>query len=67
MNWVKTLVCGPALDDAECAPDDRAQLSRQELSDLFSDDLARPVLQKRTQARAKQPRRYMAGRQIQLA
>ena len=37
------------------------------MSELFSDDLARPVLQKRTKVKRDQPRRLMAGRQIQFA
>ncbi|WP_299721989.1 hypothetical protein [uncultured Tateyamaria sp.] len=62
MNWVKTLVRG--VTQGETAIDTLAKpnVSRQELSDLFADDLARPALRKRPRIVSKQPRRLIAGR-----
>ncbi len=66
MKWVKGLVPGPIGKAAVSAAQKRPKLTRQEMSDLFSDELARPVLQKRTKARHQRPRRLMAGRRLQF-
>lgn len=67
MKWVMEMVRGPMGETTERGASKKPQLSRREMSELFSDDLARPVLQKRTKVKRDQPRRLMAGRQIQFA
>lgn len=67
MTWVKNLICGSVEETTMDGTQDTPPLSRQEMSELFSDELARPVLQKRTRTKRRQPRRLMAGRQSQFA
>lgn len=61
MTWLKDLIRGSVAEKAVRCCGKRQPLSRQEVSELFFDELARPALQKRTRTRRKQPRRLMAG------
>jgi len=45
----------------------KPRVTQQEMATLFAKDLARPALQKRAKVRVKNPRLFMAGRQLQFA
>lgn len=62
LKWIAERVVGPASGAVGHGEGQMPPLSRRELSDLFSDELAKPVLQKRTAHRRKNVRQPMAGR-----
>ncbi|MFL4469598.1 hypothetical protein ACERZ8_06855 [Tateyamaria armeniaca] len=64
MNWVKTLINGSVRDEDANSTSEKPVLSRQEMTQLFADDLARPALRKRPRVIRKQPRRLTAGRYL---
>ena len=65
LKWVRDLVRGPIYEDVVCGRPDRSRLTRQEMSELFSDILDEPALTQRTNARHGRPRRLTAGRRRQ--
>lgn len=67
MNWVMALVCKTDRTYEDRSEETKLQVTRQEMANLFANDLARPTLQKRVVARTNKPRTFMAGRRPQFA
>ena len=72
LSWMKALVSRPAQDRYKYNALENPELLRQELTDLFADDLDRPLLSKDSQAvrknakRAHVPRTLLAQAMLQI-
>jgi hypothetical protein len=65
MTWIMKLVRAPMSEYTRVSKTGKPQLSREEVTELFADELARPALQKHAEPRTGKPRKLMAGRQFQ--
>ncbi|MEM6374131.1 MAG: hypothetical protein AAF727_15330 [Pseudomonadota bacterium] len=67
INLVTSLVRGLAQTGNAQDMSEKPKLSREEMTELFAEDLARPALRKRQKPVRNQPRRLIAGRDLCLS